>query len=59
MLGSEAWENKTNEMYYLLLRLNMISFVLLPQALQPSMNCNIPELVYYLFLKYLRGVPVI
>ena len=32
----------------------MISFVLFPQASQPSMNFNISELVYYsLNLKYL------
>ena len=39
--------NKTKEMYYSL-SLKMISFVLFPQASQPSMNFNISELVYYL-----------
>jgi len=34
-------------MYYSLLSLKMISFVLFPQASQPSMNFNISELVYY------------
>ena len=33
-------------MYYSLLSLRMISFVLFPKALQPSMNFNISELVY-------------
>ena len=33
-------------MYYSLLSLKMISFVLFPQALQPSMNFIISELVY-------------
>ena len=33
-------------MYYSLLSLKMISFVLLPQASQPSMNFNQSELVY-------------
>ena len=30
ILGPEVWGNKTNETYYLLLRLKMISFVLFP-----------------------------
>ena len=38
ILGSGAWRNKTNEMYYSLLCLKMISFVLFLQASQPSMN---------------------
>ena len=37
MLGSEARGNKTKEMYYSLLSLEMISFVLFPQASQPSL----------------------
>ena len=48
ILGSEAWGNKTKEMYYLLLSLKMIYFPLFPQASQPSMNFNISELVYCL-----------
>ena len=60
ILGYEAWGNKTKEMYYSLSRedkalsslviinyLKMISFVLFPQALKPSMNSNISELVYW------------
>ena len=38
ILVSEAWGNTTKEMYYSLLTLKMISFVLFPQASQPSMN---------------------
>ena len=38
--------NKTKEMYYSLLSLKMISFVFFPQAMQPSMNFNISQLVY-------------
>ena len=34
-------------MYHSLLSLKMISFVLFPQASQPSMNLSISELVYY------------
>ena len=37
--------NKSKEMYHLLLSLKMISFVFFPQAMQPSMNFNISELV--------------
>ena len=48
ILGSEAWGNKTKEMYYLLLSLEMIYFPLFPQASQPSMNLNISQLVYRL-----------
>ena len=47
ILGSEAWGNKTKEMYYSLLSLKTISFVFPHQASQPSMNFNISELVYY------------
>ena len=36
---------KTREVYYSLLSLMMISFVLFPQASQPSLNFNILELV--------------
>ena len=39
-------ENKAKEMYYSMLSLKMISFVLFPQASQPSMNFNISKLVY-------------
>ena len=46
ILGSEAWGNKTKETYHSLLSLKMISFVLFPQASQPSMNYKILELVY-------------
>ena len=49
ILGSEAWGNKTNEMYYSLLSLKIISFVLFLQASQPSINFNISELVYCIF----------
>ena len=35
------------KMYHSLQSLKMISFVLFPQASQPSMNLNILELVYY------------
>ena len=35
------------KMYHSLLSLKMISFILFPQASQPSMNLNISELVYY------------
>ena len=49
VLGSEAWGNKTNEMYYSLLSLKIISFVLFPQASQLSMNFNTSELVYCVF----------
>ena len=38
ILGSETWGNQTKEVYYLLLSLKMISFVLFPQASQPSVN---------------------
>ena len=48
ILGSEAWRNKTKEMYYSLLSLKMISFVLFPQTSQPSMNFNILQLDYSL-----------
>ena len=41
IFGSEAWGNKTKEMYYSLLILKMISFASLPQALEPSMNFNV------------------
>ena len=41
ILGSEAWGSRTKEMCYSLLSLKMFSFVLFPQALQPSMNFNI------------------
>ena len=34
-------------MYYSLLSITMISFILVPQALQTSMNFNISELVYW------------
>ena len=45
--------NKTKQMYYSLLSLKMISFVLFPQASEPSMNFGL------LFVsKYLSGVPV-
>ena len=47
ILGSEAWGNKTKQIYYSLLSLKMISFVLFPEASQPSMNFNISELVYW------------
>ena len=48
ILGSEAQGNKTKEMYYsFILSLKMISFVLFPQASQPSMNFIISESVYY------------
>ena len=33
--GSEAWGNKTKELFYSSLSLKMISFVLFPQASQP------------------------
>ena len=46
MLGSEAWENKTKEMNYSTLNLEVISFVLFPQASEPTMNFNISKLVY-------------
>ena len=46
ILGSEAWGNNTKETYHSLLSLKMISFVLFPQASQPSMNYKILELVY-------------
>ena len=45
ILVSEAWKNTTKEMYYSLLTLKMISFVLFPQASQPSTNFNISKLV--------------
>ena len=41
-----AWGNEIKEMYYSSLSLKMISFVLFPHALQPSMNFNISEFVY-------------
>ena len=47
ILGSKAWGNKTKEIYYSLLSLKMISFVLFPQASQPSMDFNKSELVRY------------
>ena len=40
-MQAEARGNKTKEMYYLLLSLKMISFVLFPQAMEPSVNFNI------------------
>ena len=46
MLGSEAWSDKTKEMYYSLQSLKMISFILFPQASQQKTNFNISELVY-------------
>ena len=49
ILGSEAWENETKEMYYSFLSLKMISFVLIPHASQPRMNFNISKLVYCVF----------
>ena len=45
LFGSEAWGNRTWEMYYSLLSLKMISFVLFPQASEPSINFNISKLV--------------
>ena len=45
-LAARSWENKTKEMYYSSLSFNMISFVLFPQASQPSMNFNLSELVF-------------
>ena len=38
---------KTREMYYSLLSLKMISFVLFPQATQPSLNFNVSELISF------------
>ena len=46
ILGSEAWGNKTKQMYYSLLTLKMISFALFPQARQSSVNFNISKFVY-------------
>ena len=46
ILGCKAWGNKIKEVYYSLLSLKVISFVLFPQASQPSINFNISELVY-------------
>ena len=43
---SEAWRNKTKEMYYSLLSLKMVSSVLLPQVSDPGKNFNISEMVY-------------
>ena len=43
--GSGARGNKTKEIYNSLLSLEMIHLVLFHQALQPSMNFNISELV--------------
>ena len=45
--GSEAWGNKTKEMFYSSLSLKKIYFILFPQASQPCMNFNISELVYF------------
>ena len=49
ILGSEAWGKRTNEMYYSLPSLKIISFVLFLQASQPSININISGLVYCVF----------
>ena len=38
---AKARGNKTKEMYYSLLSLKMISFVLFPQAMEPSVNFDI------------------
>ena len=43
---SEAWRNKTKEVYYSLLSLKMVSSVLLPQVSDPGKNFNISEMVY-------------
>ena len=45
ILGSEAWRNKTKQMYYSLLSLKMISFVLFPQASEPTMDFHISKMV--------------
>ena len=42
--GSNAWGHKTKETYYSLLSLKMITFVLFPQASQPSMNFHVSEI---------------
>ena len=45
-LGSEAWRINKINVLFMALSLRMISFVLFPQASQPSMNFNISKLVY-------------
>ena len=47
-LGSEAWGNKTNEIILRLSNKQYISFVLFPQASEPSMNFNIAKMVYWM-----------
>ena len=47
LLGYEAWEHNTKEMYHSLLSLKMISFDLFPYASEPSMNFNFLKLVLY------------
>lgn len=46
ILGSEAWGDKTKEMNNSTPDLNVLSVVLFPQALEPSMNFNISKLVH-------------
>ena len=45
-LGSEAQGDKTKEIIYSSLYLDVISFVLFPPASEPSVNFNISEMVY-------------
>ena len=47
-LGSEAWGNKTKEIILRPSNEQYISFVLFPQASEPSMNFNIANMVQWM-----------
>ena len=46
ILGTEAWGNKTKEVILRLRNESYISFVSFLQASEPSMNFNIPKMLY-------------
>ena len=55
MDGSEAGggEGETKEIYHSSLNLDVISFLLFPQASEPSFNFNIFKLVYWTLMRLL------
>ena len=55
-LGTEAWGNKTKKIVLRHSNEQYTSFVLFPQALEPSVNCNTSELVYLGIHAYQRNL---
>lgn len=58
ILGSAAWGNKTNEMYYSLVSLKMIFFCFIPPSLGATDEVNISKMVDWLkklFQLYMFG----